>query len=249
MGQEEQVRRQAEAKGALIEFRKRFNKEFDTITTAYKWRESVEPLQSILRKYKDVIPAETWQRLQNACRLNDETRAGIKAASDLLNVEIEKAIKVIDAELAAKTKRSSKAAVIGGIIAAIIIVGIFAYINLAAFPVAIRNNGCDQIVIPVKAPVWAIIFGLDLPEQPIHSGQSALAKFPPSTVLIDATSKETMKMSMIGVDVYFERPSNVDSVKIDGQEVLDQSKTFDLRESVIPEEQKSHELVISCSQG
>ncbi|MFY3740337.1 MAG: hypothetical protein HMLIMOIP_000774 [Candidatus Nitrosomirales archaeon] len=247
MGQEEQAKRQAEAKGALIEFRERFNKEFDTITTAYKWRESVEPLQSILRKYKDAIPAETWQRLQNACRLNDETSGGIKAASDILNVEIEKAIKVL--QVKTKTKGSSKSAGIGGIVAAIIIIGIFAYINLAAFPVTIRNNGCEQIVIPVKAPVWAIIFGLDLPKQPIHSGQSAMAKFPPSTVLIDATSKETIKMSMIGVDVYFERPSNVDSVMIDGQEVLDQSKTFDLRESVIPEEQKSHELVIACSQG
>jgi len=247
MGQEEQARRQAEVKGALIEFRERFNKESDNITTGYKWRESVEPLQSILRKYKDALPAETWQRLQDACKLNDETPGGIKAASDILNVEIEKAIKVLPAKT--KAKRSSKSAAVGGIIAAIVIVGIFAYINLAAFPVAIRNEGCVPIVIPVTAPAWAIIFGLDLPKQPIHSGQSAMAKFPPSTVLIDATSKETIKMSMIGVDVYFERPSNVDSVKIDGQEVLDQSKTFDLRESVIPEEQKSHELVIACSQA
>lgn len=247
MGQEDQERRQAEAIGALKEFRERFNKEFDKITTAYQWRESVEPLQSILRKYKDIMPAETWQRLQNACKLMDETRGGIKAASDILNVEIEKAIKVLQVKF--KAKKSSKSAVIGGIIAAVIIIGILAYVNLAAFPVAIRNNGCDPIVIPVTAPAWAIIFGLDLPKQPIPSGQSAMAKFPPSTVLIDATSKETIKMSMIGVDVKFERPSNVNSVKIDGQEVLDQSKTFDLRESVIPEEQTSHELVITCVQG
>jgi hypothetical protein len=247
MGQEEQERRQAEAIGALREFRDRFNKESNNITTGYKWREAVEPLQSVLRKYKDVIPAETWQRLQNACKLNDETSGGIKAASDILNVAIEKAIGVLQVKF--KAKKGAKAAVIGGIIAAVIIIGILAYVNLAAFPVAIRNNGCDPIVIPVTAPAWAIIFGLDLPEQPIPSGQSAMAKFPPSTVLVDATSKETIKMSMIGVDVYFERPSNVDSVKIDGQEVLDQSKTFDLRESVIPEEQKSHELVIACVQG
>lgn len=247
MGQEEQERRQAEVIGALKEFRERFNKESNNITTGYKWRESVEPLQSVLRKYKDALPAETWQRLHDASNLKDETPGGIKAASDILNVEIEKAIKVL--QLKFKAKKSSKSAVIGGIIAAIIIVAILAYVNLAAFPVAIRNNGCDPIVIPVTAPAWAIIFGLDLPRQPIASGQSAMAKFPPSTVLVDATSKDRIKMSMIGVDVYFERPSNVDSVKIDGQEVLDQSKSFDLRESVIPEEQTSHELVISCVQG
>ena len=239
------TKRREEARTELLEFGRRLRKESDTITTAYKWHEFIEPLQSILRKYKDVMPAETWQRLQDAYKLNDETRSGIKAASDVLSVEIEKAVKV----LPVKTKKSSKSATIGGIIAAVIIVGIFAYLNMAAFPVAIRNSGCDPIVIPVSAPTWAIIFGLDLPKQPIQSGQSAMAKFPPSTVLIDATSKETIKMSMIGVDVYFERPNNVDSVKIDGQEVLDQSKTFDLRESVIPEEQKSHELVIACRQG
>ena len=246
MGQEkEQIRRKIEVRNALQEFLKRLKKESDTITTGYKWREFIESLQSILRKYKDVLPAETWHGLQDACKLNDETRGRIKAASDLLSVEIEKAIRALPAE----TKRGSKAASIGGIIGAVVIGGVFAYVNLAAFPVAIKNDGCDPIVIPVSAPAWSIIFGLDLPKQPIPSGQSAMAKFPPSTVLIDATSKEKIKMSMIGVDVYFGRPSNVDSVKLDGKEVLDQSKTFDLRESVVPKEQKSHELVIACRQG
>jgi hypothetical protein len=247
MGQEEQTRRQAEARGALIEFRGRLRKEAGKITAADKWRDFVEPLQSILRKYKDVMPAETWQRLQDASKLKDETERGIRAASDVLNLEVEKAINALPVET--KAVKRSKSAVVGGIIAAVIIIGILAYMNLAAFPVSIRNDGCDPITIPASAPGWSIIFGLDLPDKPIPAGQSEMAKFPPSTVLIDATSKERIKVSMIGADAYFARPNNVDSVTIDGQEVLDQSKTFDLRESVIPEEQTSHELVITCVQG
>jgi hypothetical protein len=250
MGQErERAQRELEAKNELLDFGRLLRKESHTITTGQKWREFIEPLQSILGKYKEVLSAETWQQLQDASKLTDETAEGIKTASDILNHRIENAIKVLPTKvLAVKTKGSSKSAIAGGIVAAVIIGGIFAYLNVAAYQVAIRNNGCEPIEIPVIAPAWMTIVGLDLPEEPIANGESAMAKLPPSTVLIDATSKETIKLNAVGTDFYFERPSNVDSIRLDGEEVLDQSKSFDLRESVIPEEQKVHELAITCRQ-
>ena len=166
-----------------------------------------------------------------------------------MNLNIENAIKVLPAKvLVVKTKGSSKSAIAGGIIAAVVIGGIFAYLNIAAYLVAIKNNGCDPIKIPVLAPGWMTIVGLHLPEKPIANGETAMAKLPPTTVLIDATSKETIKLNALGMDFYFERPSNVDSLRLDGKEILDQSKSFDLRESVIPKEQKMHELIITCRQ-
>ena len=251
MGHErEHIQREVEARNDLLEFDRLLRKESHNITTGQEWREFIEHMQSILRKYKEVLSAETWQQLQDACKLTDETTEGIKTACDVLNHMIENAVKVLPTKASTvKTKGSSKSAIAGGIIAAVVIGGIFAYLNIAAYQVAIRNNGCDPIEIPVIAPGWMTIVGLDLPEEPIANGESAMAKLPPSTVLIDATSKETIKLNAVGTDFYFERPSNVDSIRLDGEEVLDQSKSFDLRESVIPEEQKVHELVITCGQS
>ena len=236
----EQRERQEEVRSALIAFHKRLLKQSDNIGIPYKWHEFIEPLQSILRKYKDILPAETWQRLQGACKLTDETRSGIKTAADILSLELEKAVKT----LYVRTRRTKS--VIAGVIIAAVIVGPIAYLNLASYQMVIRNNGCDPIQIPIAVPVWTLIFGLDLPKQPIPTDGNAIAKVPPLTINVDATGKETIKFNILGVDYYLERAGNVDSVQLDGEEVLDQSKSMNLRSSLNPLEQQSHELVIRC---
>ncbi len=229
----EDKKKKKKARKALLAYLKRLRQACKTFSTADQWYQFLKELKAMLTEYEQQIPEVHRQRINDAMRLLDSTRAGIKKACKVLQHEIEEAISSIT-----PGKSFGKIAA-GGLIAAAVVVGAaIAYLNHTAVDIVIHNNGCDTMQMPAGLPV--AIAGAKLPEGPIPPGGHGTAKMPRVTVTVDATDRYDIGVTILGITTHVSIGGSVASIELDGQPVLGQRVTFDLGD------RKSHELVITC---
>ncbi len=117
-GEEREKRRKA--RGALIEFLKRLEKEIDTIEESQHWYEFTGELHSLLLKHGEAIDPDHRQRLMEATRLAGESREGIKKAYEVLKKELEHVIKGLRGGVVLSS--TFIGAVAGGVIGIVVII-------------------------------------------------------------------------------------------------------------------------------
>lgn len=229
----EDKKKKKKARKALLAYLKRLRKACKTFSTADQWYKFLKELKAMLVEYEQQIPEVHRKRINDAMRLIDSSRAGIAKACKVLQYEIEEAIGAIT------TGRSFGRIAVGGLVAAAVVVGAaVGYLNATAVDIVVHNNGCDTMQIPAGLPV--AIAGAKLPQGPIPPGGHATARMPRVTVTVDATDRDAVGVTVLGLTTHISIGGSVASIELDGQPVLGQIVTFNLGD------RKSHELVITC---
>ncbi|MEK7649859.1 MAG: hypothetical protein AAB367_02790 [Patescibacteria group bacterium] len=121
----------------------------------------------------------------------------------------------------------------------ITIVAVGAAVTLQATSVnmTIKNQGCGPMIpgsLPIPLP------GLQLPKEPIESGQSAVAVLPAVTVTIDGTQSGFLYLSALKLNLSFQIPTGIKDVTFNGQSLLKKTTEVTLGD------QKNHEIIFAC---
>lgn len=229
----EDKKKKKKAREALLLFLKRLRKACKIFKTADEWYSFLKELETLLQDYEKQIPPVHLQRIKNAMRLIDSTRAGIKKACKILEFEIEDTLKAMH------TGGGLGKALVGGLIVIAAIVGAaVAYLNFTSVEVGIWNNGCDTLYMPAALPVS--IPGIELPDGPIPPGGHGTARVPRMTVHVDATQPGTIVVTVLGLPVSIHVGGDVTGIELDGMQILGQSIPVKIGGRA------QHELVISC---
>ena len=229
----EDKKKKRKALRAFLVFLQRLRAACKVMETLDEWHEATRELAGLLQEYGDVIPPERFQRIEEAMRPVDATRAGIKQACKVLGYEIEQLTKVLPAG------GGFARVLIGGLVVVAVVVGaVVGYLEYTAVEVAIVNDGCSPIVLPGLLPIS--IPGISLPERPILPGGREKATVPRIRVGVDATQADTVALIILGVSVPYRLGGDISSVRVDGVEILGQRTSIDLAQ------RREHELVVSC---
>lgn len=229
----EDKKKKKKARKALLAFLKRLRRACKTFSTADQWYRFLKELKYMLKEYEQQIPEVHRQRINDAMRLVDSSRAGIAKACKVLQYEIEEAISFL------KPGKSFGKIAAGGLIAAAVVVGAaIGYLNATAVDIVIQNNGCDTMQIPAGLPVT--IAGVRLPQGPIPPGGQGLARAPRVSIAVDATNRDAIGVTVLGVTTNVSIGGSVSGIELDGEPILGRSVSFNLAD------RKRHELVITC---
>ena len=227
------------ARKALMLFLKRLRRACEVIETADDWSGIVEDLDGLLAAHQLGIPFVSRQRLQSASTLASPTLTGVGRACDLLQLEVERAIKGLPAG-----GGGAGLAIVGAVIAvAVVVAGVVIAVNLRSVEVVIRNEGCGTISLlgsqlPIVEDVINTV-GIELPDRIPTGGQESL-RMPGLKIEIDATEGSTAYLTIAGFRVPLELGHNVTSLELDGRPLLGRRTQVNLREL------RQHELVVRC---
>jgi len=234
----EQTKRK-KARKAFLAILRRLKKAYKVVKTADQWYGIVKQVQSLLPKYESVLSPVDAQRLKAALQLTDTSHEGISRAIGVLEFELEHVVSALPS---------------GGLLGAVIlgaavaiaagVGGTCVALNASAVEVLVKNNGCAPIplcqgVVPVLDWISGAV-GISLPQQPIGSDAQDSISLPALRLTIDATTRGKVGFKLLGI-LPIEMSIDVDSVQLDGQELLGQSTTLDLRNA------EDHELVVTCN--
>src|SRR5215472_5809553 len=168
----------------------------ETLETVDDWYERLEPLRSLLEKDAEAFPEGTSQRLEDAQKLTDSTREGLKLACKELRLQIESVIDVLPAEAILGMLPTM---VLGVFL--VVAAGIAAtsfYLSSTAVTIDITNVSCDPIPPMIgTATLLGYVPGVQLPTVAIARGQTLLAKAPAATVRVDGTRPGALTVSTI----------------------------------------------------
>ena len=114
----------------------------------------------------------------------------------------------------------------------------FVVLRMTEVSIVIQNNGCQPIV-PVTS-IAVNIPGLKLPAETIPDGGQAVAKLPPLSLSVDATSPSLVRLTMYGIKYDFGLGSSGIGLVFDGQTLNGKTTSINLAS------QKEHTLAISC---
>jgi hypothetical protein len=227
-------KRKRKVRSELELYLKKFGKVCSTFEQVNEMYELLKQFESFLQQYESDIPPDTLARLKGAARLTDATSDGMKASCKVLQYEIGHAAKSISSGVPSSL-------IIGGVIAAAAVVGIVVAISaLAQVQIAIVNNGCISIPSP---PVSNLPIVLEVYKNPISTGKQDFVKVLPITDLtIDAKTAGIIFLSIpsYNIQVPMQIVGNVTDVRFNGDNILGESRTSNLKE------RNSHELVITC---
>lgn len=119
----------------------------------------------------------------------------------------------------------------------LIAIGIVA-LRMTEVAIVIQNRGC-QPIFPVTS-VAVNIPGLKLPSEIIPDGGQAIAKMPPLSLAVDATSSSLVRLQMYGITYDFVLGSSGIRLVFDGKTLNGKTTSIDLAS------QKEHSLAILC---
>lgn len=233
MSRKEEKEKRKKARGAFMLWLKRLRAACKTLDTIDEWYELMQELTGLLQQYASVIPADCYERVQNAMRPVDTTRKGLKNACKVLDLEIEKLLKCLPAG-------SYFGKMLGGTLLglAVLVGAAVIYLEATAIDIAIVNDGCSPIVLPGELPIP--IPGISLPDKPIPPGGAETVSLPRLTVDVDATQPGQISVGVLGASVTYNLGSELTSIQLDGQEILGQRIKVDMGG------RKQHELVVRC---
>ncbi len=120
----------------------------------------------------------------------------------------------------------------------ILALGIVFTLHETGVQLVIKNEGCPTM--SVHGSISFSLPGLSIPNTSITSGSSAIATVPPLSIDIDGTHAGTISFNALSFSATFQLPSNVNSVTLDGNSLLQKLQSISLAGK------KEHELVISC---
>lgn len=175
------------------------------------------------------------QRLQQATKLIDSTRAGIARSCKILQTELQETLKFLPKGASTATPVLATLIVVAALVGTAVI-----YLNQTAVEVVIKNQGCNTLIMPVG--ISFPVPGVQLPEDPIPPGGQGVAKVPRVTLNLDATNRDSVAVLVLGVPIPVNVGRQYASVKLDGAELLGTRTTIQIGS------RKQHELVISCQQ-
>lgn len=241
-------KKQRQARQALSNYLKKFRRACDSIETAEEWAEMVSELSDILEDYAPEIPTAHKTGLAQAATLLDPTRAGISKACQVLQLELEKAIKALP------SGGCSCGCLTGGLLTALVGLIVLAALLVAAIAFLTRpiditliNHGCNTLLVresipPTFDPVISLL-GMALPDR-IESGQAGIitTRSLPISVEVDGTAGNRIRVSVLGSSQSFNYSSNLESILVDGQSVMGQTTTVNLQNP------PNHTVEITCAQ-
>lgn len=192
-------------------------------------------LDPLISQYGDVISHDYKTKLEDAKKLTDKTVEGINNACHTLQANTEKIIKMLP-----RGSIFGKAIIIGTVFTSGVIAAAVLYFKTSVVKIAVVNKNCATIrpitFMPVKIP------GLSLFTEPILAGGKGSISVFPLPVSVDATSKNSIMIGLMGVN--FPVPGGAGgaakSITFNGSEILGKKVTLNLKEK------SSHEVVISC---
>jgi hypothetical protein len=88
--------------------------------------------------------------------------------------------------------------------------------------------------------VLSALPGVDLPAQAIATNSRDAAQLPATTVEIDATEAESIRVTVLDITVPFPLTDAVTAIQLDGRPLLGERRTVQLDAG------SEHELVITC---
>lgn len=233
----EHRKRKKQAKKALLAFLKRLRglcKKFDSVN---KWLERVEQLENLLVEYDDVFDEEERKGLKLAAKLQDSTRAGIRAACKILTAEIEKTL----AGMAVGLTLSSVA--IATLIVTAVIVGVVVGVSKFPIEITIHNEGCSEIPLGEEIPLSVRV-----------AFESTVGNIPNS---IDTYQEETLEVPRLPLNITMEMvdsgnlelrlgpitipiDTEAEGIEFDGEDVLAGPVTKRLTE------ESEHTVIFTC---
>jgi hypothetical protein len=229
--------RRRKARSAWMSLLKRLRKSCQTLEKLEDWDEIVAETERLLDEYGDVVPAGNQQRIRRALKLTDATVAGARQACSVLQTEVKLVVSLLGA---------------GGLVAAVTIVALIVVAvgaaaitiaaNATAVDVRVTNQGCqpfrlDQVPI---ADALLRLGGVQLPQEPINDGQTAVVTLPPVTVQINAEEPGAVTITVAGFTLPERSLRPYAEILFDQTPVMGRQHTFDLGDRDV------HELVISC---
>ncbi len=120
----------------------------------------------------------------------------------------------------------------------IVAIGAAVALHTTSVQIEIKNDGCGTMQpsssIPFPLP------GFRLPQDPIASGDTALAILPPLTVDVDGTARSAVILKTLNFSLTFGLPSNIKDVTLNSESLLGKKSQVRLSES------KEHVLVLVC---
>ncbi|MEW6716315.1 MAG: hypothetical protein AB1345_02255 [Chloroflexota bacterium] len=237
-----QRKRKKQAKKALLTFLRHLRRACTQFETLEKWIERVAELEELLSEYPDVFSKEQQKKLKEAAKLTNSTQAGIRAACKLLSMEIENV-------LAGMVIGGTATSVILGIfiVGAIMAGGVVAYLRFipSSASVVMINEGCPDIPVgealsPMASGLLST-FNLEVPDT-VYMNDQAEMEVPalPISLTLQFTAPSTLGIRLGWFSIPLSLSSSVDSLQLDGEEVLTGSVSKGLREA------PTHTILIHC---
>jgi len=238
LAHEEQEKRK-KARKFFVALLKRLKKAYKVIKTTDQWYEFARQVQSMLPEHESVLSSIDAQRLKAALQLTDTSHQGISRAIDVLEFELQHVVNALP------SGGLLGAAILG--VAVLVAAGVGATsvaLNASAVQVLVKNNGCEPLplcqgVLPALDWLSGAV-GISLPQQPIQSDTQDSLSLPPLRLAIDATTQGKVTFKILGIAMPMSLGIDIDSVQLDGKELLGTSASIDLRGVA------QHELVVTC---
>lgn len=224
--EKEREKRQRKLRKELLLLLKRLRKACARFEQVEQWLEYAQKALDIAERYTDVLSARDRQRIREAVELEDRSLAGVRAACQVLQLEIERILATLPAAVAGSAALGLAVKILIGLA---VLAGATAAVLSLSRPASVRfsNVNCGPIPIAesLSPPIVGLAqgFGIRLPGH-LKSGEVAEADIPAllPSITLDATHPPTLHLRTSFLDVPLEVSSTLADIVVNGKSVLGQ---------------------------
>jgi len=229
--EKEQKKRKRKLRKELLMLLKRLRKACERFHQVEQWTEYAQKALDIADRYADVISDHDRQRLREAVELKDRSLAGVRAACQVLQLEIERLLATLPAAAGGALIGVAVKVLIGVAVVAGVTAGV---LNLSQ-PTTVRLANMNCRPIPIAEGMSPAVVGLAegagiyLPDR-LEDGEVSEASLPAilPDITLDATQPPTLWLNTTFLSIPLKVSNALDDILVNGESALGEEVTIEL---------------------